>query len=180
MVDPRLVEYIRKGLGQGFNVAYIKEVLIKHGYKIDEVDAAMGAATVRKEQEPRKIGRSRPLLIGGIAVLGIAFLFLVISFERESQLTGGVTLVNLEQKLTVQEYLDQLAELSEKIDDKEGSIEKQIELIKELQFDVDQKDQVIAELENLYKAIKKEREEVKDLLLELLDEIIDRFNVQTE
>jgi len=178
MVDEKLIDYIRKGVQQGFNVAYIKDVLLKHGYKQADIDTAMVAATASSqegERPPRNFKRN--VMIGGVVI--IALLFVIVLVNKGNNITW-LTVEDIENELTVQEYLDQMGELSEKIDRKELTIETHIKLIKDLEFDVEEKDTVIAEIDMLYKAIKKEREEVKGLLLELLDEVVDRFNKNLE
>jgi len=179
MVDEKLIDYIRKGVQQGFNVAYIKDVLLKHGYKQENIDTAMVAATTSSSQEEERTPGNfkRNVLIGGVVI--IALLFVIVLVNKGNNLTG-VAVKDIENELTVQEYLDQIGELSEKIDRKELTIETHIKLIKDLKFNVEEKDKVIAEIDMLYKAIKKEREEVKGLLLELLGEVVDRFNKNLE
>ena len=177
MVDEKLIDYIRKGVQQGFNVAYIKDVLLKHGYKQAEIDTAMVAATASSQEEERTPRNFRNVMIGGVVI--IALLFVIVLVNKGNNITW-LTVEDIENKLTVQEYLDQIGELSEKIDRKELTIETHIKLIKDLEFDVEEKDKVIAEIDMLYKAIKKEREEVKGLLLELLGEVVDRFNKNLE
>lgn len=177
MVYEKLIDYIRKGVQQGFNVAYIKDVLLKHGYKQAEIDTAMVAATASSQEEERTPRNFRNVMIGGVVI--IALLFVIVLVNKGNNITW-LTVEDIENKLTVQEYLDQIGELSEKIDRKELTIETHIKLIKDLEFDVEEKDKVIEEIDMLYKAIKKEREEVKGLLLELLDEVVDRFNKNLE
>jgi len=173
MVDPRIVDYVKKGTQQGFNIAYIKDVLLKHGYNTEEVDTAIVAATTSEPtKKPRE--KSRALIVGGTILLGVVFILLLINVTKDDNLTGKAT-TDIKKELTIQEYLDQIAELSEEIDGKEHIIEKQIDLTKQLGFSVEEKDQVIEEIEKLYRAIKNERKEVKDALFDLLDQIINRF-----
>ena len=174
MADQRLIDYVKKGLKQGFNVDYIEEVLLKHGYKIGEVNDAMMEATAPIPETAPPKNNNKSFMIAGALFAGIILLFLLFSVQQGKNNITGHVVSDVDSELTLQDYLDKVGELSDNIDKKETTIEEQIGFIKELQFSVDEKDQVVSEIERLYKAIKKEREEVKDTLVELLQEIIER------
>ena len=73
MVDPRLINYVKKELAAGYKPEAVRTYLINYGYNVADVDAAISAAAA-KPAAARKI----PILpiVGGI--VGVLFIVMIV------------------------------------------------------------------------------------------------------
>lgn len=170
-MSDKLVEYVERGVKQGFNTEYIRKVLLKHGYSKAEVEFAIAkGAPDRVTYKPTK--EHKLWLSTAAAAVAVVLLILfglwLQSHAKERALESEL----VEKEQDAQNYLDRVATLSEEIDAKERTIDQQIE---ELKAKDTQNQQLLQDIDQLYKEIKHERTEVRDMLLQLLQDVIRRF-----
>ncbi len=172
-MSEKLVDYIKRGTKQGFNTDYIRKVLLKHGYSKTEVEFAIAQATgepVRKPTEHKML-----FLVSG-TIVGLLLLLLIIGFIQSRVETKSLQEEVVQKEKTAQDYLDQVADLTQKIDVKERTIDQQLQTLREKDSQLQEKDQIVTDMQLLYAQIKEERRQVRDLLIELLKEVVERYN----
>lgn len=159
-------DYIKKGLKKGYSKQHIKEILLKHGHKASDVKIALNQVSSKKSWYENSNYK-----ISGIIALCLIVLILILY---------GLSQIGSEKTIEkdVQDYIDRIGNLSIDIEEKEYQIEAQIKYLKELNTTVEERekilDQQIKEIEKLYLEIKSEREEIKSLLMELINSILKR------
>lgn len=168
-----LVHYIEKGLSKGFNIDYIKDVLVQHGHDEARINETIKIVrdirhkpTVEKHLEKLKPKKKENKIYFGITIILVAIIVIL-------------AVINVKNKLSekeIEDSLEQVSKLSTIIDVKQDLIDKKIKEIQELDLSVDDKEKLIQqqleELQELNKYIKEERTETRDLLLELMDIIL--------
>ena len=169
-MSDKLVEYIQKGMKQGFNTDYIRKVLLKHGYSKAEVEFAIAQATGEPRPKEHKM-----IFIASGTVVGLLLLLLLIGFLQSRVETRSLQQEVVQKEKTAQDYLDQVADLTQKIDVKERTIEQQLDALRKQESLLKEKDTVVTDMQLLYAQIKEERREVRDLLVELLKEVVTRY-----
>lgn len=175
-MSDKLIDYVKKGVKQGFNTDYIRKVLTKHGYSKAEIEFAIAKAAPHKvTYKPTK--EHKMWFTTGAAVVAIILLLLLGTWMQAQTEKKTLQREVVEGQRDVQNYMDKVAELSEEIDAKERTIDQQIE---DLKAKDDQNQQLLKDIDVLYKSIKEERSQVRDLLVELLKEVVERFKEQPE
>ena len=177
-MSEKLIEYIKKGMTQGFNTEYIKKVLLKHGYSKTEIDFAIAKATGDKLREPQQ--KPTLFLVGVVTVAALLIIVLLGGLTKTSLQKAELAEIVEEQEVSVQNYLDKVADLSEEIDAKEKTIDQQIKELRDKELTLEEKDNILNDMSFLYQKMKQERRDVRDLLIELLKEVVERFKVDGE
>lgn len=173
VTQEELVQYIEKGLSQGFNIDYIKETLIQHGHDESRVNEVIKIVrdikhTPKVEKHLERLKqkkKSSKVFIGIIIILAAIILILAV--------------INVKNKLSEKEIetsLEQVSKLSAAIDEKQNMIDQKIKEIQELDLSVEDKEELIEqqleEIQELNEYIKEERRKTRDLLLELMGIIL--------
>ncbi|MFQ5620747.1 MAG: hypothetical protein ACE5FT_02810 [Candidatus Nanoarchaeia archaeon] len=171
-MSEKLVDYIKKGVKQGFNTDYIRKVLHKHGYSKSEVEFAIAKATGHKAKPKQK---PTMLAVAIVTVCCILILILLGGYSKSRAKTAELSEQVEEQGRSVQQYLDQVADLTQEIDAKEKTIDQQLKELRSKDITLEEKDDVIDELDFIYQKMKQERRDVRDLLVELLKEVVERY-----
>ncbi len=182
MADPRLVEYIQKGVKQGFNINYIKEVLIQNGHTKSSVDSAYQEVLsfkqpieVEKHLEHAKVKRVSPTpFIIAIAVLCIILVvvgfFLFQSKQKEKLI--------LESSKEVESSIEDIDDLVFTLAEKQQTIDEQIKDIETLNLTAEQREdriqEQLEELKELNEETKKGFIKIRDLLLDLANTMLAR------
>ena len=171
-MDDKLHDYIKRGMARGFSSANIKETLIKHGHKASDIEFAIAQISGKKidRGEKKKEPNKKLIALSLIVILISVFVGYNMAMQQREKL-------QIDEE-SVQDYIDQIGDLTLNIEEKEGSIEAQLRELKTLNATVEEKEKVveaqIVEIEKLFNEIKQEREEIKSLLLELVDSILRR------
>ncbi len=76
MVNKKLVEYFENNIKKGYTEAEIKEILLKHGFKENDVDSAIKSLNAEAESEEKSHISSIILAIGIGVVLSIILLII--------------------------------------------------------------------------------------------------------
>ena len=166
----KIYEYIKKGLKKGFSKHHLKEALLKHGHKVSDVEFALAQVTGEKiSKEPPK---NYNLFYIGIAIVIISIL---IGYSMAGQRNLSLDEIQFEEN-EVQNYIDRIGDLSLNIEEKELELEKRILDLKQINSSVSQQEEILnsqmEKIESLYQHIKVEREEVKSLLMELINSLL--------
>ncbi len=165
-----LVEYIEKGLRQGFNIDYIKQMLVQHGHDESRVNESIKIVrdikhepAVEKHLERLKPKKAPNKIYIGITVILIAIIVILAVFNIKNKLS----------EKEIEDSLEKVSILSAEIDQKQDRIDQKIKEIQELDLSVEDKEtliqQQLKEIEKLNNYIKEERRKTRDLLLELMD-----------
>ncbi len=172
-MSDKLVDYIKRGMEKGFNTDYIKKTLLKHGYSAAEVEFAIAKAGGHSQHHVHHADK-RLVKIAGV-VVGLLLLLLIIGFVQSRVQTESLKEQVVEKEKTAQDYLDQVADLSLEIDTKEKTIDRQLAELKQRDMAIQDKERLLVEMEYVYAQMKEERRQVRDLLMELLQEVIARY-----
>ena len=168
-----LVEYIEKGLRQGFNIDYIKDVLVQHGHDVNRVNECI--KIVRDIKHPpgieKHLEKLKKTKTPSKAYIGITLILLIIIV-----ILGINVIKNKLSEKEIEDSLEKVSKLSAEIDEKQDIIDQRIKEIQELDLTVEEKEELIQkqleDIEELNEYIKEERKKTRDLLLELMDIIL--------
>jgi len=175
-MSDKLIDYVKKGVKQGFNTEYIRKVLKKHGYSKAEVEFAIAKAAPHKiSYKPTK--EHKMWFTMGITVVAIVLILFFGTWMQSQAEQKTLQREVVEGRRDVQSYLDKVADLSEEIDARERTIDQQIEDLKATDTE---NQHLLKEIDVLYKSIKDERMQVRNLLLELLKEVVERFKEEPQ
>lgn len=169
----QLVEYIEKGLRQGFNIDYIKDTLIQYGHDESRVNEAIKIVrdiehkpSIEKHLEKLKKKTDHTKIYISITLVLLVIIAILVVFNVKYKLSEE----------EIEEGLEQVSKLSSIIDEKQDLIDKKIKDIQELDLSVEDKEKLVQkqleELNKLNEYIKEERKKTRDLLLELMDIIL--------
>ncbi len=168
-----LVEYIEKGLSQGFNIDYIRETLVQHGHDANRVNESI--KIVRDIKHPPKVEKHLERLKPKTKTKKIYFaitalLVIIIIILAASNINNSMS------EKEIESTLEEVSRLSSIIDEKQNIIDKKIKEIEDIDTNTDDKEgliqQQLEDLKELNEYIKKERVKTRDLLLELMDFIL--------
>lgn len=168
-----LVKYIEKGLSQGFNIDYIREVLVQHGHDESRVNESIKIVrdiqhepAVEKHLERLKPQKKTNKIYLGITIILVAIIVILAATNIKNKLS----------EKEIEDSLEQVSKLSAAIDKKQDIIDQRIKEIEDLDLSVDDKEKLIQqqleEIQELNKYIKEERKKTRDLLLELMGIIL--------
>ena len=180
-----LEEYIKQGLEKGFNINYIKDVLIQHGHHHDKVHTA--ANNVMGLQYPdhlkphldeaRKRSGGNPLLLW---TLGVAVVILII-------ITVWLIAASMSQRHTIQQASNELSHIQgigNDVQDITTAIKTQNELLKDRDLTIAEKEKIIKDqvrlIDNAHSKLEDQRQKLNVLLLDLLNRMIGRLNNPSE
>jgi len=177
----KIIAYVKKGMGKGFNAEYIRSVLLKHGYPVSEIDFAIASATKTKvnlkSEVKEKEERLGYLLTGSSIVIVVLIIALILSLTTKAPTVLSIDEVELSEE-SLRTYIDKLGKFSISIEAKQEDIEKQLQTIHELDLTIEEKETIISaqlkELDELFNMVKAEREYLKSTLLELINAILNR------
>ncbi len=175
-----LENYIKKGLEKGFNIKYIKEVLIKHGHNPDDVETATNNIAGLKYPEELKphleeegIYRQKPKSPVWLYVL-VVVLFVIISLFTVNYFLDRS---NIEK---AQSQLEEIQEIGISVDDLSTTIKTQLALIKEKDLTIDEKAKIIEDqidlIEEAQGKIEQQRVKINDLILDIMNRMIGRMS----
>jgi DNA-binding transcriptional MerR regulator len=172
-----LEDYIKKGLEKGFNISYIKDVLIQHGHSTNKVETAANnikglkypekfRPQIEEESENR---RSYPWLLTSFVIL----LLLLISFFAYNYFANQEKVVKVESKL------DEIQALGVSIDDLSKTMATQMQLIKDKDLTIEEKQNIIEDqietIEEINKKITQQRSKLNELILDIMNRMIGRM-----
>ncbi|TKJ17483.1 hypothetical protein CEE44_03030 [Candidatus Woesearchaeota archaeon B3_Woes] len=173
-------DYIKKGLEKGFNIKYIKEVLIKHGHSSSNVETAANNIIglrypeklkphldeVRTEKQKTK---SPKWLYALIIILILISGFFVVNY-----------LLNRSEVGKVQSQLDEIENIGVDIDDLSTTMKTQMALIKEKDLTIDEKEKIIEDqiktIEKINDKIQEQKTKLNSLLLDIMNRMIGRMS----
>jgi len=201
MVSKKVVDYIKEGLDKGFSPAHIKDVLVKHGHHPGDIDYSIKVAVSSNRPEPssgigsiqgpQPIEPSLPVPVTGrtfrlhplsyIIPLAIIVFVAVILLNTNAgnRISGAVIGVNDDiNEDEISELIDRISTMSLSIEEKEQMISEQMEILNTLDLTVEEKEALIEEqiheINELYDNIRQERMDIKSLLMELTNSILER------
>jgi uncharacterized coiled-coil protein SlyX len=175
-----LEDYIKKGLERGFNLSYIKQVLIDHGHSGSKVDTA--ASNVSGLRFPEKLrphledeGAVRPKFNYNILLtVFVVILLLIVAFFTYSYFANRTKVQHVESKL------DEIKALGVSIDDLSDTMKTQLELVKEKDLTIDEKEKIISDqiktIDEINKKIQEQRSKVNELILDIMNRMIGRMS----
>jgi len=176
----QLVKYIEDGLKRGFNIDHIRNVLIEHGHDDFRISEAIKivrdiphSETV-EEHLDEKIRKKKPnywpFIIVIVLLVGVIFVLLSLDFAENQEAK--------ETERDIQERMQEVGILSSEIDEKQSEIDAQIRKMENLNTTIEQKEilvqQQIKEINKLNELFKKERKEIRTLMLELVNFILSK------
>lgn len=173
-------DYIKNGLEKGFNIKYIKEVLIKHGHSPDNVEKAsnniMGLKYPDKlkphldevKTETQK-PKSSKALYALIVILILISGFFVVNY-----------LLNRSEVGKVQSQLDEIKDIGVDIDDLSATMKTQMALLKEKDLTIDEKEEIIEDqiktIEEINNKIEEQKTKLNSLILDIINRMIGRMS----
>ena len=175
-----LEDYIKNGLEKGFNIKYIKEVLIKHGHSPDNVETAtnniMGLKYPEKlkphlEEVKSKKQRSRypVVLYVLIIILFVISIFFVVDY-----------FLNRSEMVKAQSQLEEIEKIGVSIDDLSATMKIQLALIKEKDLTIGEKEKIIEDqiktIEEIKNKIENQQTKLKALILDIMNRMIGRMS----
>jgi hypothetical protein len=176
-----LEDYIKKGLEKGFNINYIKETLTKHGHNTEKVETASNNIMGMKYPDELKPHLDEvsveniPSTTKSSTLLKVLLIILII-------ITATFTvnfLMNRTKIVKVQSQLDEIKELGVNIDDLSTEMKTQMNLIKEKDLTIQEKEQIIEDqigtIEQINTKIELQRSKLKELLLDIMNRMIGRM-----
>jgi len=174
----KLVKYIRRGIRKGYAIQYLRDKLIDAKHDQKAVIRAISHATGGHQREAAR--QRLKVLFGALSIIAVVLLaILILSYSNQQKqirvLTNQVDLTSE----AAQTYLAELDRLSAKIDSQDNSVSAKLSKLKESQSN-EEVYRLIEELENLHFSIKQERRETRDLLYELLLQIVHRGPYQPD
>src|SRR3989344_70197 len=180
--------YFEKGEKQGFSREFIRQTLLDKGNDYQQVNYVYNSfLTEEKEREfiqarQQASSGSWPkmlaLIVGAVLLAG-GVLFFAFS---DSGVTGYAV-------KDAQAQLEDITKLNNEITAEKMALESQLQLLKQADLTLEQKNQIIQQqvqqLEVLHKKMNQERDQIRQLLLELLNTIVTRgqqttTNAETE
>ncbi|MCK4522143.1 MAG: hypothetical protein KAU20_06210 [Nanoarchaeota archaeon] len=179
MASDVVVNYMKRGLEKGFNLNYIKDILIKNGHSEEDVESA--ADMVLGLKQPESLKPHLDEVKGDVkkpiypVIMGIAIILLLIagSFFAFSYFS------NKRKVADVQTQLEEVRALGINIDDLQDEIKTQLALIKEKDLTIDEKERILGEqirnIEELTGKIDEQRVKLNSIILDLLNRMISRM-----
>ena len=176
----QLVQYIEEGLKKGFNIDHIRNVLIQHGHDEFRVNEAIKIVRDIPHSEKvdehldEKIRKKKhnywPFIVIIILLSVVIAVLLSLDFADKQEAK--------QTEKDIQERMQEVGILSSEIDEKQSEIDAQIKKIENLNTTIDQKEilvqQQIKEINKLNELFKKERNEIRALMLELVNFILSK------
>lgn len=175
-----LEDYIKKGLERGFNLNYIKDILIQHGHNPEKVETA--ANNVMGLKYPEKLkphidevsGRSGKMPAVTYFLYGVVFILLILV-----GLFAYGYMSNRSQVMQAKSELEEVQQLGVNIDDLSASVKAQLELVKQKDLTIEEKQKIINEqintIEEINNKMEIQRQKLRDILLDLMNRMIGRF-----
>lgn len=175
-----LEDYIKNGLERGFNIKYIKEVLIKHGHSTDNVEKAsnniMGLKYPEKlkshlEEVKGEKQRSRypVMLYVLVIILFVITIFFVVDYS-----------LNRSEMVKAQSQLEEIEKIGISIDDLSATMKIQLALIKEKDLTIEEKEKIIEDqiktIEEIKNKIDDQQTKLKALILDIMNRMIGRMS----
>jgi len=176
-----LEDYIKKGLERGFNVNYIREVLVQHGHHHIKVETAvsniMGLRYPEELkphlEESRKHGKKSKLIILSLSVF-VVILLLVTSFLVINYL------LSKQEVEKAQTELEEVRALGVNIDDLSETMRTQLALVKEKDLTIEEKEEIIQEqidlIEQINSNIEEQRRKINEIMLDIMNRMIGRMS----
>lgn len=181
MVDDTSVleDYIKKGLEKGFNINYLKEVLIERGHPKSKVDVA--ASNISGLKYPEKLrphleeASSKPRMNKSwLLTAFVIVLLVIIAFFAYNYFSDRAKVANVESKL------DEIKELGLSIDDLSTTMKTQLDLMKEKDLTIEEKEKIVSEqiktIDEINGKIKEQRTKLNELILDIMNRMIGRMS----
>lgn len=177
MDNDTIRSYFERGEKQGFSREFIRQTLLDKGHDYQSVNYVYNTfLTEEKEREfaqlqSQRQGPSLPkmfaLIVGAVLLAG-GILFFAFS-------DGGVTGYAVKD---AQAQLDDITQLNNEITAEKMELESQLQLLKQADLTIEQKNQIIQQqieqLDVLHRKMNQERDQIRQLLWELLNTIVAR------
>ncbi len=169
-----LVQYIEKGLSQGFNIDHIKETLIQYGHDENSVNEAIKIVrdikhppAIEKHLEKlKKKKKDYGKIYIGITIILVLIIVILATFNIKNKLS----------KKEIETSLEEVGKLSSVIDERQDVIDLKIKEIQKMNLSIEDKEKLVQkqleEIDKLNKYVKEERIKMRDLLLELMAHIL--------
>ena len=176
-----LEDYLKKGLEKGFNINYIKRILINHGHSDESVETAanniLGLKYPEKlkphldEEKGSSRGKSKYSFILNAFVI---ILILLVGFFAFNYFSNRDTMGE------VKSQLEEIKELGVGIDDLSGTIRTQSTLLKEKDLTLDEKENIINDqlklIDQIDTKIDEQRTKLNALILDIMNRMIGRMS----
>lgn len=170
-----IIQYIEKGLKQGFNIDYIKETLVNYGHNENRVNEAIKIVRDIKHSAPieKHLEVLKKKTGGNKTYIGITIILLVII-----GILGTITIKNKLSEAEIEDSLKEVDRLTTLIDENQNTIDRKIKDIEQMELTIEDKEELVEkqldEINKLNEYIKEEREKTRDLLLELMAFILSK------
>ncbi len=172
MSHDKLVAYIRRGVHKGFSTDYLRDTLVKNGHEPKAVEHAIAHATGGPQKEAAR--QRLKVMLGALSIIAVVLLaVLILSYSNQQK---EIQLLSSQVQLTQEAarlYMDELDRLEEEISSRESIIQQRLRDLR-AQDDSAEFQDLLSEVESLHKAIQEERDETRDALWELFNQIIER------
>jgi hypothetical protein len=174
--NQRAVDYVKSGLDKGFSETHISKIMKKHGYNSMDIAEAISQARIKRGEQIKRRQPPKPIgLIAIVVVLAATLTILLITGGKGELPTGAVIITDVDE---YEAYLSRITQLQQQVDAKEAIIEEALEKASQAQIDKEQQYELVADLEEYYKAVKEERKETNKALIELMDFLFERKIVE--
>ncbi len=175
-----LEDYLKKGLEKGFNISYIKDILIKHGHSEESVETAANNILGLKYPEKLKPHLEEEGSVSGrksnsfVLTAFVIILILFIGFFAFNYFSNRSTMGE------VKSQLEEIKDLGVGIDDLSSTIRTQSALLKEKDLTLDEKEKIINDqlklIDQIDIKIEEQRTKLNDLILDIMNRMIGRMS----
>lgn len=167
--------YFERGKERGFSREYVRQILLDKGYDAQQVNYVYNSyltdERLQQAEQPPKRSWTMPLVIAVVALFVVGGFFFLTSSD------AGITGHAVKE---AQAQLDEITKLNDEITEEKLALEAQLAQLQNADLTIQQKNEIIEEqvtrLEELHKKMNKERDQIRQLLWELLNAIVSRGN----
>jgi len=175
MPKEKLVKYLKECQEKGYNIDYVKQQLIDKGWNRATVQAAADEIKgVHRDIQVVEMKTQKSLLYPTVIVILLVVILGMIAYQTaETPEQKGI--VDAIDKDQLQDFLSRIEQQDNELSAQQQKIRDELDRLDDSALSLSEKEEIIKEqrieLEKLYAQSEQQRNEVRDLLLELMNNI---------